>query len=293
MARKPHIDDMSGGSAMDMMKQRIEDANGSLLAGIRSGTVAIALRADQVLDKVGTDRLTLWEKDADFDQLVANIKRRGQKQPIRVRPESAEWVPNKDHPLETNDNFVIQSGRRRLEACRVLGIRVNAIIATPQTDQMQADLEERFHENTMRRNLNGFEELLSIGVLAQGLRDMSQQDIADHLGVLQGDVSLGLACLEHRRVILQQVDIATTPKRAYRAMIPKLNRGERLKPLLPPEVTGQVAQRFDVRGIPMKTKPISRGFSVQIDRALVSEDDLDAMLVALAKVVMRYQMKKK
>lgn len=275
------------------MKQRIEDANGSLLAGIRSGTVAIALRADQVLDKVGTDRLTPWEKDADFDQLVANIRRRGQKQPIRVRPESTEWVPNKDHPLETNDNFVIQSGRRRLEACRVLGIRVNAIIATPQTDQMQADLEERFHENTMRRNLNGFEELLSIGVLAQGLRDMSQQDIADHLGVLQGDVSLGLACLEHRRVILQQVDIATTPKRAYRAMIPKLNRGERLKPLLPPEVTGQVAQRFDVRGIPMKTKPISRGFSVQIDRALVSEDDLDAMLVALAKVVMRYQMKKK
>lgn len=290
---KPQLGGMWGGSAMNMMKQRIEDANGSLLDGIKGGMVAIALDPAQVTDSVGTDRLTDWEKDEDFQQLVANIKRRGQMQPIRVRPENANWMPDASNPMETKDKFIIQSGRRRLEACRALGITVNAIIALPEADQMQADLEERFHENTMRRDLNGFEELVSIGVLAQGLRDMSQQDIATRLGVPQGDVSLGLACVEHRRVILEQVDIATTPKRAYRAMIPKLKRGERLKPLLPPEVTGDVPQRFDVRGIPMKTKPVDRGFSVQIDKALVSNDHLDAMLVDLAKVVLKYQLKKK
>jgi len=290
---KPQLGGMWGGSAMNMMKQRIEEANGSLLEAIKGGMVAVALNPNQVVDKVGTDRLTKWDDDEDFQQLVANIKRRGQKQPIRVRPEAPDWQPNQDKPLETNDKFVIQSGRRRLEACRTLGLKVNAIIATPEADQMQADLEERFHENTMRRDLNGFEELLSIGVLAQGLRDMSQQDIADRLGVPQGDVSLGLACVEHRRVILDQVDITKTPKRAYRAMIPKLKRGERLTPLLPPEVTGDVPQRFDVRGVPMKTKPINRGFSVQIDKALVSDDHLDAMLVDLAKVVLKYQLKKK
>lgn len=290
---KPQLGGMWGGSAMNMMKQRIEEANGSLLEGITAGMVAIALDVDQVVDKVGTDRLTDWEKDEDFQALVANIKRRGQKQPIRVRPESADWRPDSDNPLKTNDNFIIQSGRRRLEACRSLGIKVNAIIALPEADQMQADLEERFHENTMRRDLNGFEELVSIGVLAQGLRDMSQQDIATRLGVSQGDVSLGLSCVEFRRQILAQVDIANTPKRAYRAMIPKLNRGERLKPLLPPDLTGDVPQRYDVRGIPMKTKPIDRGFSVQIDKALVGDDHLDAMLVELAKVVLKYQLKKK
>lgn len=228
-----------------------------------------------------------------FQQLVANIKRRGQTQPIRVRPSGDEWTPNDDNPLKTKDSFEIQSGRRRLEACRVLGQPVRAIIATKEADALQADLEERFHENTMRRALNGFEELLSIGALATGLQNLTQVEIAERLGVPQGDVSLGLACLEHRDAIIAEVDVAATPKRQYRSILPKIKRGEPLEPTLPPALTGEQSQPFDVRGIPMTAKKKGAlGYAVNIRKARVKDDDLEKMLVDIAKVVMKYQIKK-
>lgn len=283
---------MWAGSAMNMLKQRIEDAHGTLVQGILSGTVALELDPAQIKDAVGSDRVAGWQKDEDFQQLVANIKRRGQTQPIRVRPSGDEWVPNDDNPLKTKDSFEIQSGRRRLEACRVLGQPVRAIIATKEADALQADLEERFHENTMRRALNGFEELLSIGALATGLQHLTQVEIAERLGVPQGDVSLGLACLEHRDAIIAEVDVAATPKRQYRSILPKIKRGEPLEPTLPPALTGEQSQPFDVRGIPMTAKKGALGYAVNIRKARVKDDDLEKMLVDIAKVVMKYQIKK-
>lgn len=283
---------MWAGSAMNMLKQRIEDAHGTLVQGILSGTVALELDPAQIKDAVGSDRVAGWQEDEDFQQLVANIKRRGQTQPIRVRPSGDEWAPNDDNPLKTKEFFEIQSGRRRLEACRVLGQPVRAIIATKEADALQADLEERFHENTMRRALNGFEELLSIGALATGLQNLTQVEIAERLGVPQGDVSLGLACLEHRDAIIAEVDVAATPKRQYRSILPKIKRGEPLEPTLPPALTGEKSQPFDVRGIPMTAKKGALGYAVNIRKARVKDDDLEKMLVDIAKVVMKYQIKK-
>ncbi|WP_227272103.1 ParB/RepB/Spo0J family partition protein [Roseobacter weihaiensis] len=293
---KEHTTKMGGmwaGSAMNMLKQRIEDAHGSLLKGVMAGTVVLELDPDQILDEVGSDRLTPWQEDEDFTALVANIKRRGQTQPIRVRPVDPDWHADEAAPLETQDRFYIQSGRRRLEACRALGRKVQAVIATEEGDRTLADLEERFHENTMRRDLNGFEELISIGLLAESLQEMTQSEIAERLGVGQGDVSLGLACLELRDDILEQVDIARTPKRQYRSIVPKLKRGERLTPFLPPALTGDAAQSFDVRGIPMTAKKGAGGYAIRLRNAKVAEVDLEAMLVEIAKVVMKYQIKKK
>ena len=242
---------------------------------------------------MGSDRVTPWQDDDDFAALMANIKRRGQTQPIRVRPEDPDWQADEADPLKTDARFVIQSGRRRLEACRLLGRPVLAIIATEEGDRTLADLEERFHENTMRRNLTGFEELISIGLLAQSLQQLTQSEIAERLGVTQGDVSLGLACLDLREIIEEEVDVATTPKRQYRSIIPKLKRGERLKPLLPPILTGDAPQSYDVRGIPMVAKKGQGGYAIRLRKANVAEKDLEAMLVDLAKVVMKYQIKKK
>lgn len=290
---KSKMGGMWAGSAMNMLKQRIDDAHGSLQAGILGGTVALELSAEQIEDSVGSDRVTDWEADEDFQLLVANIKRRGQTQPIRVRPANVDWRPNDDNPLETKDKFYIQSGRRRLQAAKTLGRPVLAVVSTDAGDAMQADLEERFHENTMRRDLNGFEELISIGALALGLPDLTQVEVAERLGVPQGDVSLGLACLEYREDILEQMDVSTAPKRSYRAVIPKLKRGERLTPLLPPSLTGDAPLGYDVRGVPMVAKKAAGGYAVSIKKVRVAEADMEAMLVDLAKVVLRYQIKGK
>lgn len=292
-ARKGTMGGMWAGSAMNMLKQRIDDAHGSLMNGVMAGTVALELDPDQIEDSVGSDRVTEWQTDEDFQALVANIKRRGQTQPIRVRPSDPDWQADESDPLKTDARFVIQSGRRRLEACRQLGRSVLAIIATEEGDRTLADLEERFHENTMRRNLNGFEELLSIGLLAESLKELTQTEIAERLSVAQGDVSLGLACVELREIILDTVDVARTPKRQYRSIIPKLKRGERLTPLLPPALTGDTPQTFDVRGIQMTAKKGAGGYAVRMKNAKIADKDLEGMLIDLAKVVMKYQIKKK
>lgn len=224
-APKPAMGGMWAGSAMNLLKQRIQDTHGSLVSGILNGTVALSLDVAQITDPTGSDRVGDWHDDEAFEALKANIARRGQTQPIRVRPVEKSWQPNEETPLKTDASFVVQSGRRRIEACRQLGLPVLAILSTDQGDAALADLEERFHENTMRKDLNGFEELLSVGLLAESLSDLTQEEVAARLSVTQGDVSLGLACVALRDKIIAEVDVENTPKRAYRAILPKLKRG--------------------------------------------------------------------
>lgn len=280
---------MWAGSAMNMLKQRIDTAHGSLRAGILAGTVALELDPAQVRDDLGSDRFGDWQADADFDALLANIERRGQTQPIRVRPVADDWVPDQDNPLITNSEFQIQSGRRRLEACRRLGRSVLAVVATAEGDQALADLEERFHENTMRRNLNGFEELISIGLLAMSLQHMTQSEIAKRLGVGQGDVSLGLACLDYREQILELVDVTETPKRQYRSILPKLKRGSPLTEETKAPAKAARGTSHSLDGVEMRTKQGDKGVSVSVKNANVSQEHLEAMLTELAKVVKKFE----
>lgn len=221
-AGKPGMGGMWGGTAMNMLRQRLEDTRASIIDGVLNGTVAIELFPLQIEDPTGSDRQTGWEEEPEFQALVENIKRRGQTQAIRVRPVDPAWEPDRDHPLDTADKFIIQSGRRRLAACRVLNRKVVAVIATVEGEAALADLEERFHENTMRKNLSGFEELLSVGLIADALGDLSQQEIAQRLSVSQNDVSLGRSCVELHDRIMAEIDIQNTPKRAFREIIPRL-----------------------------------------------------------------------
>ena len=228
-ASAPGMGGMWGGTAMNMLRQRLDDTRATLSDGILNGTVAIELSPDQVDDPTGSDRQDGWQDEPEFKALVDNIARRGQTQAIRVRPVDPAWRPDADAPLETTQRFIIQSGRRRLAACQKLGRTVMAVIATVEGEAALADLEERFHENTMRKNLSGFEELLSVGLIADALGDLSQQEIAARLSVSQNDVSLGRACVEMHDAIIAKVDIANTPKRAFREIIPQL-RGASPKP---------------------------------------------------------------
>ncbi|MFN3614335.1 MAG: hypothetical protein ACK4WC_07230, partial [Rubrimonas sp.] len=145
---------------------------------------------------------------------------------IRVRPADPAWTPDPRAPLQTAPaRFVVQSGRRRLAALRRLGRPALALVSTPEGEAEIDDLEERFLENTVRKSLTPFEELLSIGVLASRLGDLPQKEVAARLKISAPDVSLGLACLEMREQIAAAVDVATTPKRAYRDLIPRLRKG--------------------------------------------------------------------
>jgi ParB/RepB/Spo0J family partition protein len=227
---KPGMGGMWGGTAMNMLRQRLEDTRATIADGILNGTVAIELSPAQIEDPSGSDRQDGWQDDPEFKALMENIARRGQTQAIRVRPVDPAWEPDRDQPLETADRFIIQSGRRRLAACQMLGRKVVAVIATVEGEAALADLEERFHENTMRKNLSGFEELLSVGLIADALGDLSQQEIAQRLSVSQNDVSLGRSCVELHDRIIADVDITNTPKRAFREIIPRLRGGPTDKP---------------------------------------------------------------
>ena len=48
-----------------------------------------------------------------------------------------DWQADPTNPLETKDKFLIQSGRRRLAACRELGIKVKAVVGTKEGDGYQ------------------------------------------------------------------------------------------------------------------------------------------------------------
>jgi ParB/RepB/Spo0J family partition protein len=277
---QPAMGGMWGGTAMNMLKQRLSDTRDSLVQGVLNGTVALSLDPAQIVDEMGSDRLSVWEDEPEFQALVENIRRRGQAQAIRVRPENGDWTPDVDDPLHTDARFVIQSGRRRLAAAAALGRPVLAVISTVEGDQALADLEERFHENTMRKNLSGFEELLSVGLIAEALGDLSQSEIAARLGVSQNDVSLGRSCVEMHAQIVAAVDVAATPKRAYREIIPRLRAGQGAaspKAKRPQPVT---VQRGDV-GVTLK--PSRGGYALTLKTG--KDIDPDWLVETLAKLV--------
>jgi ParB-like chromosome segregation protein Spo0J len=285
-ADKPGMGGMWGGTAMNMLRQRLEDTRASISDGILNGTIAMELLPGQIDDPAGSDRQGAWEDDPEFQALVENIARRGQTQAIRVRPVDPNWQPSRDHPMDSADRFIIQSGRRRLAACRALNRKVVAVIATVEGVAALADLEERFHENTMRKNLSGFEELLSVGLIADALGDLSQQEIAQRLSVSQNDVSLGRACVELHDRIVAQVDIANTPKRAYREIIPRLRGGD-VPPL--PKATPQISRAVqgDVK-VAVKTGA-GGAMSLTLKGAAVDPDWLAKSVAELVAKKMKIQ----
>ncbi|WP_103336187.1 plasmid partitioning protein RepB [Pseudotabrizicola formosa] len=92
----------------------------------------------------------------EIDGLKASISRSGQRVPILVRPLDG-------------DRYSLIYGRRRLEACRELGLRVRAIVTEMDGDQA---LRDQLVENQERRDLSFIERALVASALLNG----------DHLG---------------------------------------------------------------------------------------------------------------
>ena len=202
-------------SAVEQMGEKIDAMRALTVQGILDGTLPIRVPADRIEDRIGSDRVIsddAAEYDTDsFRSLVENIRRRGLRVPLRVRPADPDWRPRPEKPNDIGDQvFVLQSGRRRLAACRELGIDPLVFLSfVKEGAERVEDLQERFFENTVRRDLTSFEKLWSIGLIAAELPEATQEQIAEIIGVAQSAVSRGTAVLKYREELERLVDPAT------------------------------------------------------------------------------------
>ena len=216
-------------------RQEAEQARQAIYEGILEGTVPLRVPTDLIEDAVGSDRFGGEEpndptdagdsarsaaEDAEEAGLAAlreNIRARGQRMPIRIRPLDSAWRPDPTNPRDLGDQrFAVQSGRRRLQVCRELGIDVLAGLSfVPAGMERLDDLHERFFENTVRKRLTAFERLLSIGLIANETAGATQAQMAEILGVSTASLSRGLAVLMYREALTANLD----PAHATRAEI--------------------------------------------------------------------------
>lgn len=285
---------MDSSSKAALMEIR-EDVSGAILRG----EVSLEIPTDQIDEnpEVGSDRVGDWQADPDLETLVENIRARGQTQPIRVRPADKSWRPDSVNvfKIKESDRFVIQSGRRRLEACRRLGMPVLAHIVVDIEDLDLADLEERYFENTMRKDLTGFERLLSIGSLARKMEGMSQREIAKRLGVTQQYVSGGVNVVEFEDEIEKQIDVSTARIRDILALLPDLKslEGQGASEKSPDQTTKEdkpkpaPARKVDLKsGGSYRIRHTKSGVSLNIKGVEIPDDE--AFDRDLAELLNRY-----
>lgn len=211
--------------AMNEMERTLRESRemhsvmkGTLIDGILNGRIPVEIPPAQIEDVVGTDRILNTEDDIDdsdgFDALVENIRSRGLRVPLRVRPKDAFWRPSDENPRDVGaSEFILQSGRRRLAACKKLGITPMAFVSHAEGDARFSDLQERFFENASRKNLTLIEKLYSVGLLAKDLESMTQNDIAKLLGVGQAYVSRGIAIVDNFDRLSREVDLSNLSAR--------------------------------------------------------------------------------
>lgn len=113
----------------------------------------------------------------EIDGLKASISKNGQRVPILVRP------------LE-GDRYSLIYGRRRLEACRELGIKVRAIVTETEGDQA---LRDQLLENQERRDLSFIERALVAAALLDGdhlsTSERTNKGVAEVLNLTEAGVS--------------------------------------------------------------------------------------------------------
>lgn len=138
MARKPKL-----GLPLQTLRNAPDALQGRRLRGGVSEIDPEQIVTDGRLD----DRLHI-----EIDSLKASISSNGQRVPILVRP------------LDS-DRYSLIYGRRRLEACRELGIKVRAIVTEVEGDQA---LRDQLLENQERRDLSFIERALVAAALLEG-----------------------------------------------------------------------------------------------------------------------------
>jgi ParB family chromosome partitioning protein len=162
------------------------------LAGrrLRGGIVEIEPDSIETAGRLA-DRLQI-----EIADLKASISRNGQRVPILVRP------------LE-EDRYSLVYGRRRLEACRELGIKARAIVTEVDGDQAVRD---QLLENQERRDLSFIERALVASALIDGDHlgeaERTNKGIAEVLNLTEAGVSQLLSVV---RAVGEELVLAIGP----------------------------------------------------------------------------------
>ncbi|AZY95629.1 MULTISPECIES: ParB/RepB/Spo0J family partition protein [unclassified Paracoccus (in: a-proteobacteria)] len=163
MARKPKL-----GLPLQTLRNAPDALEGRRLRGgifeIETGDIDTTGRLD--------DRLHI-----EIESLKVSISKNGQRVPILVCP------------IE-GDRYRLIYGRRRLEACRELGIKVRAIVTEVESDQ---PLRDQLLENQERRDLSFIERALVAAALLDGdhlnASERTNKGIAEVLNLTEAGVS--------------------------------------------------------------------------------------------------------
>ena len=163
MARKPKL-----GLPLQTLRNAPDALEGRRLRG---GIFEIEPAHIETLGRLD-DRLQI-----EISGLKASISRSGQRVPILVRPLGG-------------DRYSLIYGRRRLEACRDLGIKVRAIVTDMDGDQA---LQDQLLENQERRDLSFIERALVTAALLNGTHlaeaERTNKGVAEVLSLTEAGVS--------------------------------------------------------------------------------------------------------
>lgn len=197
--------------ALAQSQAAVEQSRAQLVEDILNGRHELEISPDQVEDPLGSDRRDDWMAQEAFQTLLKSIEINGQDTPILVWPENPNWKPDPLNPTDVSDaRFIMLTGRRRHAAAKTLGLKLRAILASPDKRGAENSQFEmlflRFRENEERENLGAFERLLAIGEMYETLRDSGAKTtavaFAARIGVHESIVSRARAVFGARDQIL-------------------------------------------------------------------------------------------
>lgn len=154
----------------------------------------------------------------EFDEkklqdLTASIKQYGVLQPLLVVPDGGEYI--------------LLAGERRLRASKLAGLTEVPCVLGEYDDRQKAEIA--LIENLQRADLHYLEEAVGMRRLLEEFH-LTQEDLAEHLGIKQSTLANKLRILKMDEQVLADLFKSNLTERHARALL-KVEDGRRLKVL--------------------------------------------------------------
>lgn len=146
------------------------------------------LSPDLISDSLPSDRMRSAFAGAEFDALLEDIRANGQNDPVTLRRAG-------------EGRFEIAAGRRRLEACRVLG---RAVLARVRPLDDAAMLRIQFSENERREDISALERARWFAEVKSRL-NIQAKDVAAQFGLDPSTLSLYLRLARFPQEIMERL----------------------------------------------------------------------------------------